>query len=109
MAKAKVTKSDRTLAILAHVLGLFTSFIGALIILLVAEDSFSKANAKEALNWQLSMIIYTIISIILMFVLIGFLLIGLLALANLVFCILAAVKASENENWKYPLTIRFIK
>jgi uncharacterized Tic20 family protein len=68
-----------------------------------------KAHSKKALNWQISLAIYLIISGILMFVLIGFLFIAVLSVMNLVFCILAAVKASEGEIWDYPVTINFLK
>jgi len=102
-------QQERTLGILSHVLGLFTSFIGPLIVYLVAEDAFSKNQAKEALNWQFSLIIYSIISAILMIVLIGFLLIIALGVMNLVFSIIAAIKASEGNTYQYPLTIRFFK
>jgi uncharacterized protein len=104
----KAGNSGKALAIIAHILGLFTSFVGSLIIYLVAEDSFAKENAKEALNWQISMIIYVIISAILIIVLIGIALLVILGILNLVFCIYAAIKASDNVTWKYPLSIRFI-
>jgi len=102
-------QQERTLGILSHVLGLFTSFIGPLIIYLASEDKFSKDQAKEALNWQFSLIIYSIISAILMIILIGFLLIIALGIMNLVFSIIAAIKASEGKTYQYPLTIRFFK
>jgi len=104
----KGDNSGKVLAILAHILGLFTSFIGALVIYLIAEDSFAKENAKEALNWQISLIIYMIISAILIFVIIGLALLVILGILNLVFCIYAAIKASDEEVWKYPASIRFI-
>jgi uncharacterized Tic20 family protein len=101
--------SKDNMVILPHILGLFTWFIGPLIILLVSEDSDMKAHSKKALNWQISLAIYTIISGILMLVLIGFLFVAVLSVMNLVFCILAAVKASEGEIWDYPVTINFLK
>jgi uncharacterized Tic20 family protein len=101
--------SKDNIVVLPHILGLFTWFIGPLIFLLVSEDSDMKAHSKKALNWQISLAIYLIISGILMFVLIGFLFIAVLSVMNLVFCILAAVKASEGEIWDYPVTINFLK
>ena len=105
-----MSKEDaRVMSILAHILGIFTGFIGPLIIYLVATDKTAKVHAKNALNWQLSLIIYWIISFILMIVLIGFLLMGILMILNIVFCILAAVNASKDKVWNYPLSFEFIK
>jgi len=101
--------SNNTLAVLAHVLGVFIGLWGPLIILLAAKDKNVKKHAKNALNWQLSSIIYYIVSFILMIILIGFLLLFAVYIVNIVFSIIAAVKASEGETWKYPLSIPFLK
>ncbi len=106
MAK-KEAKKDNTLPILAHLLGLFTGFLGPLIILLAADDNLSKKHAKMSLNWQFSAMIYGIVSFILLFILIGFILLPALAVLNLVFVIIATIRASEDKLWKYPLAIPF--
>lgn len=100
--------NDKTLAVLAHILGLVTGFLGPLIIYLVAQDESAKHHAKYALNWQISLIIYLVVSIILIFVYIGFFTLIALMILNLVFSIMAAVKAGENVLWKYPLAIPFL-
>ena|SRR3989344_6386681 len=102
-------KEDTTLPLLTHILGILTGFIGALIILLATNDEYAKKHARRALNWQLSLLIYYIISFILVLVLVGFILIGVLALLNIIFCIIAAVRASKGELYTYPLTIQFLK
>jgi uncharacterized Tic20 family protein len=66
-------------------------------------------HAKAALNWQLSLMIYLIVSGILVFVIIGILLLAALGIMNVVFCVVAAVKAGEGEVWKYPLSIPFFR
>ena len=101
--------SSNVLPVLTHILALFTYFIGPLIILLSSKDEDVKKHAKNALNWQFSMIIYAIISMILMIVLIGFVLIIAISIIDMVFCIIAAVKAGENQLWEYPLSIKFFK
>ncbi len=106
MVKKKI---DNTLNILAHILGLFTGFLGPLIIFLASKDKVAKKHAKYALNWQFSLMIYVFVSIPLIFFLIGFILLPALIILNMVFCIIAIVKASENTFWKYPLTIPFFK
>ena len=99
---------DKTLSVLVHILGIVAGFLPALIIFLIAKDDFTKNNSRNALNWQISMAIYFVVSFILMIVLIGFLLIFALCLLNLIFSIVASVKANEMVAWKYPLSIPFI-
>jgi hypothetical protein len=102
---------DRNLAMLAHLLGIVSGFVGALIIWLIKKDQsgYVDEQGKEALNFQITMLIAYVVSWILMFVLIGMLLMPLLLIANLVFCILAAVAASKGEHYKYPFAIRLLK
>ena len=100
-----------------NVLCHLSTFIGfglilPLIVYLVTKNETGSTiplHAREALNFHLSLLIYFIISGFLAFIIIGFLLILLLALGAVVFAIIAAVKASNNEFFHYPLTLRLIK
>ena len=105
------TSDERTLAILAHILTIVSSFIAPLVIYLLKKDesAFVSEHAKESLNFQITMFILFIISLILMLLLIGFLLIWLLSIANLVLVIIATIKASENKMYRYPINFRLIK
>ena len=104
---------QRTMALVAHILGIFTWFIGPLIIWMINKDDSSKSfvtdQAKEALNFQITITIAMLISFVLMIVIIGGLLAPLVGLLNLVFCIIAAVKANNGEYYRYPFTLRLIK
>jgi uncharacterized Tic20 family protein len=104
-------EDQKTLAILAHVLGIFTGFLGALIIYLVAREDqpFAKAHAKEALNFQITMALAAVISGILILVIIGILGIIAVSICTIVFSILAAMAASRDEEYRYPVSLRFIK
>ena len=107
-------QTNNALPVLAHILGLFTSWLGPLIILLATGEERIKNHARMALNWQLSFIIYSIVPCsILAFALItlagGIVLLFVPAVLDVVFCIMAAVKASRGELSKYPLTIPFLK
>jgi hypothetical protein len=93
------------MAAITHILALFTWLIGPLVVLLVTDDEFVKANARAAINWQIWLTIYSIIAGILILVGIGILLLPLLGLLDLVFIVIAAVKAADGEVWSYPLTI----
>ena len=101
-------QDNNTLPVLAHILGLFSGFIGPLIILLVADKERDKDHARMSLNWQFSFIIYAVVSFALMLVLVGFVLFLVLIIVDFIFSIVAAVKASQGELWKYPLSIRFL-
>jgi len=104
------TSDEKTMAILSHILCIVAGFLAPLIIYLVKKDSpYIVAHAKESLNFQLTLIIGYIISFILVFILIGIFLIWLIALANLVFVIIATIRASENKLYRYPFSIRFVK
>ena len=105
------TSDEKTMAILAHILALVSSFVGPLVIYLVKKDSslYVTEHAKESLNFQITMFILYIISGILVIVLIGFLLISLLAITNFVLIIIATIKASENKMYRYPFNFRLIK
>lgn len=66
-------------------------------------------HGKNAMNWVITFVIGLFVFGLLSFFLIGLpFLFALLAL-NVVFPIIAAVKANEGKVWKYPLTITFIK
>ena len=105
------SKDDCNLAMLAHLLGTFTSFIGALIIWLVKKDDspFVATEGAEALNFQITIALGWIIAAALSVILIGVLLYPVLFLANLILCILAAVSASKGRPYRYPLTLRLVR
>ena len=90
---------------------MFGNIFGPLIVWLMkrSESPAVDAHGKEALNFQISMTIWTLLCWATSVVLIGFVL-GPLAMAtNIVLTIIASVKASNGEFYRYPLTIRFIK
>ncbi len=108
---ANVSSDERTMAILCHVLSIFFWFIPALIIYLIKKDesSYIAEQAKEALNFQISLFIYYMISFVLMLLLIGVFLFIAVYFASIILCIIAAVKASNDVLYRYPLSIRLIK
>jgi uncharacterized Tic20 family protein len=107
----EVSKDARMWAMLCHLLGLFTCFIGPLIIWLIKkeEDPFIDNQGKEALNFQITVAIAGIVSALLAAVCIGVFLGIAVSIADLVFCIIASIKANSGEAYRYPVSIRFIK
>src|SRR5438876_8109426 len=115
---APATASEvRTWCVLCHasaLLGLFFHFLGhllgPLIVWLVKRGDSPEidAHGKESLNFQLSMLIYDAIAAILCIVLIGIPILIILWIMNTVFVIIASIRASEGQLYRYPLTIRFL-
>jgi uncharacterized Tic20 family protein len=111
----------RTWAMLAHLSALIALivgfvFVGPLVVYLVKKDDpFVRRHAAEALNFNLSVTLYAIVGgfvmVILIIFLVGLLLIPLAIAAGVawfVLVIVAGVKANNGEDYRYPLTIRFV-
>jgi uncharacterized Tic20 family protein len=107
----KSSPDEKNMATLAHVLTLFTGFIGPLVIWLLKKDQsdFVDDQGKEALNFGISIAIYSFASWLSIFVLIGFLLLPAVLIFALVNIIRGAIAASKGERFRYPLCIRLIK
>ncbi|MGH4025979.1 MAG: DUF4870 domain-containing protein [Pseudonocardiaceae bacterium] len=112
---SELSSEVRNWAVGAHlsaILGawLALAFLGPLVVYLLKRDEhpFIAMHAREALNFNISVLIYAIVGVILLFVLIGFVILPLIGIAWLALTIVAAVKASNGENFRYPLTIRFV-
>jgi uncharacterized Tic20 family protein len=86
-------------------------FIGPLVVWLLKKDqsAYVDVHGKESLNFQISLLIYFVVSLVLILVLIGIALLVVLGILAIVLPIIAGVKASNGETWRYPLTIRFLK
>jgi uncharacterized protein len=113
------TSSDvRTWCVLCHaaaLLGLFFHFLGHILgplavwLIKRGDSPEIDSHGKESLNFQISMLIYDAIALILCVFLIGIPILIALWVANTVLVIIASVKASQGEFFRYPLTIRLIK
>lgn len=102
--------NDRNIAVLTHLGGIFFSFVPGLIVWLLKKDDsvFIGEQAREALNFQITVLIGYMLAWVLAFLLVGFLLLPLIYLANLLLCLVAAVKVSKGEEYRYPLSLRLI-
>src|ERR1043165_2960377 len=72
------------------------------------ESEYVSCNAEEALNFHISLLIYGLCCIPLVFIIIGIPMLVLLGLFGLVMAIVGAVKASDGSCYRYPLTIRLV-
>ena len=109
-------------AVLAHLSALLAlavgfTFVGPLLVYLLKrdDDPFVRRHAAEALNFNLSVAIYGVVVgfvlVLLILLVVGLLLLPLVfaaAIAWLVVVILAALAANRGEEYRYPLTIRFV-
>lgn len=112
-AGAEPSKDDRTMAMLAHLLALVLGILGPLIIWLIKKDqsAFVDDQGKEALNFQIAVLIAFAASgaITLVTCGFGFPLAMAIWIANIVFVIIGGLKANEGVAYRYPLTLRLIK
>lgn len=105
-----INSNDKNIAVLTHLGGIFFGFIPALVVWLLKKDDnpYLGEQAREALNFQITVLIGYVIAWMLAWLLIGFLLLPAIYVANLVLCILAAVAVSKGEDYRYPFGLRLI-
>jgi uncharacterized Tic20 family protein len=100
------------LTALAGFIGIpFGNIIGPLVVWLMKRNEipFVDEQGKEAVNFQISVILYAIVAGILILVLIGIPLLFGLVIFDIVMTIVASVKANSGQHFRYPISIRFIK
>lgn len=108
-AEAKRWAAMSHLSAFAMFLGIPT-LIGPLVAWLWKRDiPYVDEQGKEALNFNISFLLYGIASALLIIVLVGLLLLPIVFVTWFVLVIVASVKASAGEDYRYPLTIRFIR
>jgi uncharacterized Tic20 family protein len=111
-----LSESERNWSMLCHLsafAGFFFPFggiIGPLICWLSRKDEslWIDQNGKASMNFQLSMLLYMVLAIPLCFIIIGIPIIIFLGILKIICIIIASVKASKGERYRYPLSIPFI-
>jgi uncharacterized Tic20 family protein len=116
-SQAFPSEEEKTLAMVCHLLAIFTGFIGPLILWLAKKDSsaFVAHHGREALNFQLTLLIVIMClgsaTFVLMFVLIGILLLPVLFVVPILALaaeILAALAAQQGQWYRYPCCMRLV-
>ncbi|QVL46314.1 MAG: DUF4870 domain-containing protein [Methylophilaceae bacterium] len=105
------SNDDKNIATMTHLAGTVFSFVPALIVWILkkSDSAFIADQSKEALNFQITIAIAMFVcGSILSWVLIGIMLIPIIWLANIVFCIIAAISTSKGETYRYPFCLRLI-
>ena len=72
------------------------------------DDAYAEWHAREALNFNISIMLYTIVSALLILLLVGILLLPAVLISWFILAIVGAVRASSGEYYRYPMTIRFV-
>ena len=113
-----VSQDEKTWAMVCHLLALLAytgvplaNLVGPLVVWLLYKDKmpFVDDQGKEVVNFQISVLIYALICIPLVFVVVGFFLALVLVIFHIVVTIIGAVKASQGIAYRYPLCIRLIR
>ena len=104
-----ITSDSKLMALFSHILGLFFGFVPSLVIWLIKkdEDEFIEDQAKEALNFQLTLTAAALCCIPLFFL--APVILPAIWLSNLIFSIVGAVKSYDGHLYRYPWSIKFIK
>jgi uncharacterized protein len=104
------SNDDKNIATVTHLGGTVFSFIPGLIVWILKKDdnAYIADQSKEALNFQITVLIAQFVAGILAIILIGFLFMGIIWLLNVVFCIIAAISTSKGETYRYPFCLRLI-
>ncbi len=116
--QSEISKDARMWGMLCHLIalsGLIVAgigfFLGPLVVWLIKreDDPFIDDQGKESVNFQLTMLLASIVAGLLTLVVIGFVLLPIIGILDIVFVIIATIKANEGTRYRYPVTIRFIK
>ena len=107
----EIPQDSKNLAMLCHLLGLLTNFLGPLILWLLKkdDDAFVDEQGKEALNFQITLMLAGIVAGALSCIGIGLILLPVVGIADIVFSIMACVAASKGKHYRYPVSIRLVK
>lgn len=117
LAPPLLSAQERGAAMRVHLLGLLAYPLPLVHLLVMAtawvrgrqRSVFVEEHGREALNFQLSILVYLLIAFSLSLVLIGLLMLPLVLLFQLVMMIEAAVQARAGHRFRYPLTLRFLR
>jgi uncharacterized protein len=117
-ADPSVSADERTWAMVAHFSALAAFFVlvlggvlGPLVVWLVKREhsAFVAEAAKEAINFNIAVLLAGLVCLPLIFVFIGIPLIAVIFVYWLVMIVVAGIKASEGVHYRYPISLRVVK
>lgn len=106
-----ISQDDKTMAMLSYLLGIFTGFIGPLVLWLIKKDQskFVAFHALQALILHGVVVIGYVLSSFMIILLIGFLTYPAFFILGLVFSILAGLAANRGEWYEIPVIGKFAR
>lgn len=115
--ESSIAPQSRTWAVAAHLssyvvfLGIPLPVIGPLVVWLLKrdQDAYAAWHAREALNFNISIMLYTFTAAVLVLALVGVVLVPAVLIAWFVLTIVGGVRAANDEYYRYPMTIRFVQ
>jgi uncharacterized membrane protein len=104
-------QENRTLAMVACVLGIFTPFLGPLIVWLIKKDQsrFVAFHALQTVLFNVATIVASAIASALCTVLIGFVLLPIVGIVHIIFLILAGMAAYRGEWYGIPVIGKYAR
>ncbi|GAA4429713.1 MULTISPECIES: DUF4870 domain-containing protein [Bremerella] len=105
------SQDDRNIALLCHILGFFTWIVGPVVLWLLMKEksSFIDFHGKQAINFQITLSIFYIGSGVLFCVYIGILTFLATFVLQIVFTVLACMKAYEGDYYNIPVAIPILR
>lgn len=104
------SNDDKNIATITHLGGTVFSFVPALIVWIIKKDdsAYIADQSREALNFQITMVLAYMLAGVLSWILIGLIFFPVIWVLNIVFCIIAAISTSKGETYRYPFALRLI-
>ncbi len=115
--KDQIPEPERNWAMLCHI-STFAGYImplggilGPLILWLSRKDQseWIDYNGKQALNFQLSILLYMFLTIPLIFIVVGIPIMVFLVFLEIVCVSIASIKSARGEVYRYPISIPFFQ
>lgn len=105
-----LSQDSKNLALLNWLGTIFFGFIPGLVLYLIKkDDQYVVDQAKESLNWAITLMFGYCIAFFLSFIVIGVFLFPLLGIVHVVFCILGIVATQKGDQFRVPYAVRLIK
>lgn len=108
--------SARNVAVLCHLISFvgyllpLGGILGPLVVWLIKKDEhpYIDQQGKEALNFQVSILLYTLAALALTLLVVGLILLPAIIIFDVVMVIVAAIRSNKGEDFRYPLSIRLV-
>ena len=113
----QVPREERQWAAFAHLAGLFVlilppigGFVGPMIIWILKKDDmpFVREQGREAINFQITMLLAMLVSGALILALIGLVLLPIVVVVDFVLIVVATLSASDGRAYRYPFSLRLV-